>query len=343
MSISVPESMQGVTLDAYGGSVTVKQYPVPTPGPGQVLVRMAASPINPSDLAFLRGTYRHRKPLPAIPGIEGSGTVVAVGPGLYPRVLLGRRVACSALPAAGGGTWAEYVATSARLCVPLQKHVTLEQAAMMLVNPLTVLAFIEIAKHGKHAAIVNTAAASALGRMMVRLGHQHGIPIVSVVRRKEHVDLIRAEGGTYVLDSNQPDFLVQLRTLTHRLNATLFLDAVTGSLTNQLLEAAPAGSTVLVYGFLSTEPCRIEPRALINGDKRVAGFYLADWLVRKNPLQILRVTRVAQRLLGTGLHTTVQRRLPLASAQQAVDLYQSKSSEGKVLLVMDQHEIRIDK
>jgi len=257
-------------------------------------------------------------------------------------VLLGRRVACSALPAAGGGTWAEYMATSARLCVPLQKPITLEQGAMMLVNPLTALAFIAIAKRGKHAAIVNTAAAGALGRMMVRLGHQHGIPIVSVVRRKDQVDLIHGLGGTHALDSNQPDFLVQLRTLTHRVNATLLLDAVTGSLTNQLLEAAPVGSTVLVYGSLSGEACRIDPRALINGDKRVAGFYLADWLARKNPLQRLRVAREVQRLLGTRLHTTVQRRLPLSSAQQAVDLYQSKSSEGKVLLVMDPHEIRVD-
>jgi len=334
--------MQAVTLDAYGGSVSVKQYPVPKPGPGHVLVRMAASPINPSDLAFLRGTYRHRKPLPAIPGIEGSGTVVAVGSGFYPRVLLGRRVACSSLPGAGGGTWAEYMATSTRLCVPLRKHITLEQGAMMLVNPLTALAFLEIARRGKHSAVVNTAAASALGRMMVRLGLQHRIPIVSVVRRKDHVDLIHALGGTHALDSSQPDFLVQLRTLTHRLNATLLLDAVTGSLTNQLLEAAPAGSTVVVYGSLSGEACRIDPRALINGDKRVAGFYLADWLARKNPLQILQITRQVQRLLGTGLQTVVQRRLPLATAQQAIDLYQDASSAGKVLLVMDPHAVRVD-
>ena len=334
--------MQAVNLDSYGGPVSVRQYPVPKPGPGQVLVRMAASPINPSDLAFLRGTYKHRKPLPAIPGIEGSGTVVAVGPGLYPRLLLGRRVACSALPTTGGGTWAEYMATSARLCVPLQKHITLEQAAMLIVNPLTALAFIEIAKRGKHAAIVNTAAASALGRMIVRLGHQNRIPVVSVIRRKEHVDLIHAVGGTYALDSSQPDFLVQLRTLTHRLNATLLLDAVAGSLTNQLLEASPSGSTVLVYGFLSPEVCRLDARALVSDDKRVAGFYLANWLARKNPLQVLQVTRQAQRLLATGLHTVVQRHLPLSFAQQAVDLYQDTSSAGKVLLVMDPDEIRVD-
>jgi len=213
---------------------------------------------------------------------------------------------------------------------------------MLIVNPLTALAFIEIAKRGKHAAIVNTAAASALGRMIVRLGHQNRIPVVSVIRRKEHVDLIHAVGGTYALDSSQPDFLVQLRTLTHRLNATLLLDAVAGSLTNQLLEASPSGSTVLVYGFLSPEVCRLDTRALVSDDKRVAGFYLANWLARKNPLQVLQVTRQAQRLLATGLHTVVQRHLPLSFAQQAVDLYQDTSSAGKVLLVMDPDEIRVD-
>ncbi len=342
MSISLAEHMQAVHLDAYGGPVSVRQSPVPKPVPGQVLVRMAASPINPSDLAFLRGTYRHRKPLPAIPGIEGSGTVVAIGPGLYPRLLLGRRVACSVLPTTGGGTWADYMVTSARLCVPLQKHITLEQGAMMLVNPLTALAFIEIARRGKHAAIVNTAAAGALGRMVVRLGHQNRIPVVSIVRRKEHVDVIHAEGGSYALDSSQPDFLAQLRTLTHGLNATLLLDAVAGNLTNQLLEAAPSGSTVLVYGSLSAEACRLDPRGLVNDDKHVAGFHLATWLARKSPLQVLQITREAQRLLGTGLRTVVQQRLPLSSAPQAVDLSQGASGAGKVLLVMDPHEVRVD-
>src|SRR5512136_484783 len=153
MSAAIPETMEAVHLEKVGGPVAVRQCPVPKPGPGQVLVRMAASPINPSDLASLLGTYKYQKPLPAIPGIEGSGIVVAAGSGILPRLRLGKRVACTSLPTRGG-SWAEYMVTSAKLCVPLQRDVTLEQGAMMLVNPFAALALFEIAKRGKHAAIV---------------------------------------------------------------------------------------------------------------------------------------------------------------------------------------------
>ncbi len=100
MSATIPNNMQAVLLEQPGGAPTVGQLPTPRPGLGQVLVRMAATPINPSDLGFLQGSYGFQNPFPVVPGFEGSGTVVAAGPGLLPRLLLGRRVACSA--AAGG-------------------------------------------------------------------------------------------------------------------------------------------------------------------------------------------------------------------------------------------------
>lgn len=342
MSVTIPDSMQAVQLESYGGSLAVRQCLVPRPGSGEVLVRMAGSPINSSDLSFLHGSYKYQKPLPIIPGIEGSGTVVAAGPGLLPRLLLGNRVACASSPTSGG-TWAEYMVTSAKWCAPLQGNVTFEQGAMMLVNPLTALAFIDIAKREKHAAIVSTAAASALGRMILQLGRQNGIPILSIVRRKEQVDLVHALGGEYVLDSSRPDFGHQLRTLSRQLKATLLLDAVAGGLTGQLLEAAPAGSTVMVYAYLSREQCVIDPRGLLYDDKRLVGFYLANWLSRKNFLQSLQDTRRVQRLLATHLQTTVQRRLPLSAAQQAVDLYRNNMSAGKALLVANPQEIPLER
>ena len=119
--------MRAVQLRSYDGrpeSITVAELPVPSPGPGQVLVRVAASPINPSDMMFIRGLYGFKKPLPAVPGFEGSGTVVEAGGGILPQLLQGRRVACHAAdPSIAGGMWAEYVVTSAQACVPLRKQV----------------------------------------------------------------------------------------------------------------------------------------------------------------------------------------------------------------------------
>ena len=122
-----------------------------------------------------------------------------------PRLLNGRRVAC-APSLTGDGAWAEYRVTSAGSCIPLNRNVSMEQGAMLVVNPLTALGIFEIAARGKHRAIVSTAAASALGGMIVRRGKRLGIPILHVVRRQEQVELIREQGGDYILNSSDSGF-----------------------------------------------------------------------------------------------------------------------------------------
>ena len=311
--------MQAVLLEKDGGPLTVGQIPVPQPGPGQVLVRMAASPINPSDLGFLKGGYGVQKSFPVVPGFEGSGTVVAAGPGLLPRMWLGKRVACAV--SATGGTWAEYLVTRAMLCVPLQKNLSLEQGAMLLVNPLTALAFFDIAKSAKHAALVNTAAASALGKMIMRLGRRYQVPVINIVRRQEQVDLLHSLGAEFVLQSNDPDFSHQFRDLAQRLKATLILDAVGGKLARQLLNTAPAGSILLLYANLSGEELEIDPHELWSEDKRVAGFFLGNWAAQRGILQTPRDIRRVQQLGDSDLQSTVQKRLPLSAVQSAVEIY----------------------
>ncbi|MDQ3805658.1 MAG: alcohol dehydrogenase catalytic domain-containing protein, partial [Acidobacteriota bacterium] len=142
---SIPATMRAVELRSYEGGeagLTVVEKPVPRPGRGEVLVRMAAAPVNPSDLMFVRGMYGQRKRLPVVPGFEGSGVVVAAGGGLMARYLKGRRVACAA-PFDGDGTWAEYMSAPAAQCIPLRKGVELEHAASMIVNPFTAWALLD--------------------------------------------------------------------------------------------------------------------------------------------------------------------------------------------------------
>jgi len=295
---------------------------------------MAAAPINPSDLAFLRGVYAYEKPLPAVPGIEGSGTVVGAGAGLMPRFLLGRRVACSS-SITGGGTWAEYMVTSASLCVPLDGRVSFEQGATLLVNPLTALALTDAAKKGGHAAIITSAAASSLGRMILRLCLRDGLPIICVVRRHEQVELLRGLGAEHVLDTTQSDFETRLTSLAGTLNASLVLDGVAGEMTGTLLAACPAGATAIVYSDLSQQPCVVDSRRFFFERKRIRGFYLADWAAEKNVVQALLLARRAQRLIGSALQTTIRQRLPLSAVAEARALYEDDMTAGKVLLVAD--------
>ncbi len=328
---TLPSTMQAVLLPGQGAHLTVGQLPLPEPGPGQVLVRLAAAPINPSDLGFIQGGYGFQKPFPVVPGFEGSGTVVAAGPGLLPRLWLGRRVTCSA---ASGGTWAEYLVAPASTCFPLAANLSLEQGATLIVNPLTALAFFEIARQGKHAAIVSNAAASSLGRMILRLGQMRHISIIHIVRRPEQVELLRALGGEHVLNSRAPEFDAQLRSLSQRLQATLILDPVAGAQTRRLLGAAPAGATAIVYGRLSGENPQTVSGEINDDNKRVETFFLPDWLAKKNLFQVLRAMWRVQRLAGKELQTTIQQRFPLSQVQPAIELSQTNPTAGKVLLVM---------
>lgn len=342
MNPSIPSMMHAVQLDKPNGSLTLREIPVPRPQAGQVLIRMAAAPINPSDLGSLSGlSYRGKRQFSFTPGLEGSGTVIEAGDGMMPRFLNGRRVACSAL-LTGDGTWAEYMVTSAQSCIPLNKNVSFEQGATLLVNPLTALAILEIAQRGSHRAMVSTAAASSLGGMILRLGKQRNIPVIHVVRRQAQVDQVRGLGGEYVLNSSDADFVEQLRTMAKKLHATLFLDAISGSMTQQLADTAPFGSTILLYSRLSDDECIIDARTALIKKLHFDGWFLANWLGEKNLMQMLRLSQQVQSLLGTDLQSPIQKRFPLAAAQEGIETYISHMSAGKILLVANPQEVTLE-
>ena len=329
---AIPQTMRALQLLLYDGhpeSLSLIKKPVPRPRAGEVLVRVGVAPVNPSDLMFLRGLYGQKKKLPVVPGFEGSGDVLAAGGGLYARALVGRRVACAA-PPDGDGTWAEYMTTPARLCIPLRKGVTLEQGAALIVNPLTAWALVEQAVDGGHRAFVQTAAASALGQMIVRLSARRKLALVNIVRRASQAELLRGMGAQHVLDSSTPDFDERLGELCRRLGVTIAFDAVAGEMTGRLLNALERGGRVVVYGALSEQPCATDPRPLIFDDKRVEGFWLSAWLQSQNPVSTILTTMKAQKLLATDLHTQAGARLPLEDAAQGLEQYVNRMTGGKV-------------
>jgi len=339
MSNPIPETMQAIRLEEENGKLQVRQIPVPKPGTGEVLIRMAASTINPSDIGFMYSTtgYSNRV-LPVTPGLEGSGTVVDAGAGFLPNYLKGKRVACSKDPN-GNGTWAEYAVTKSALCILLQKQVTLEQGATLVVNPMTAVIFFEIIKQGKHRAFVNTAAASQLGRMLLRMAQKRNIPIINVVRRKDQADVLRSLGAEHVLVSTDADFDQNLSALSHRLNATLILDAICGEFTQRLVDASPPNSLILLYSNLSVSPAQMMPHSLWIHNRRVEGFYLGTWASQHGILKLLSVAQQVQKLMSTDLQVTFQKRIPFALAQEALELYQNNMTAGKILLVIDPNAV----
>ena len=328
-----PKTMRALVLSAYDGpaALEVVDKPVPVPGPGQVLVKVEAAPVNPSDLTFLRGRYGFTRPLPTVPGFEASGRVVA-GSGGYARALQGRRVACG-VQRQGDGAWAEYILVDARgACVPLLPGVTLEQGATLLINPFTALALVEQAQEGRHPAVVQTAAGSAVGKMIARLCARRRIGVINVVRRPEQAAELRAAGAEHVLCSGDADFGARLGERCKTLRATLAFDAVAGPLTGRLLEEMPPGSRVVVYGALSGEAPVVPPGPLIFERKRVEGFWLSDYLGSLSLTGLVRRAARVQRSLGGDLRAEVRARVGLGGAVAAIRDYERAMSGGKVLI-----------
>ena len=274
--------------------LSLHDVPVPTPADNQVLVRIEAAPINPSDLGLLvagadmsnattAGTPE--RPVVTAPlgagalgllsarideslpvGNEGAGAVVAAGSSPAAQALLGKTVGV-----AGGAMYTQYRVVDAAGCLVLPDGATAKDGASSFVNPLTALGMVETMRRERHSALVHTAAASNLGQMLVKLCMKDGIPLVNIVRKPEQEELLRSLGAVHVCSTASPTFSTDLVEALKATSATLAFDATGGgTLTSEILngmeEAASStaaaysryGSTVhkqvYIYGGLDTGP-----------------------------------------------------------------------------------------
>ena len=332
--MKLPGRINAVRQGSPGGELTIEPVPLPRPGKGEVLVRMHASPLNPSDLALLKGGYMERD-YPFTPGLEGSGEVVLSGGGVMAGLRVGKQVACTPNPK-GDGTWAEYMVTAATRTIPLPRGISPEQGSMMVVNPLTAIALMKIASEEGHAALVNNAAASALGKMLIRLARRSGLPLINVVRREEQVSSLESLGADVVLNASDPGFGEALKQYSSELNATLLLDAVGGDHSSRLLEAAPHNSHLICYARLSGEPLRIDPRLVMQDGKTISGFLLGRWMDTQSLLSKLKLLRQVRKMLPDVLSSPIRQTLPMDQVDQAIALYNQRMSAGKIILRMNE-------
>jgi NADPH:quinone reductase-like Zn-dependent oxidoreductase len=329
--VDIPKQMRAVVQSSQGGKLEVKMVDVPVPGNGQVLVKMEYSSINPSDLSMLQGTYVNEPKYPVIPGIEGSGTVVAVGSGIIPAVRMGKIVSCTS-SADLGGTWAEYVLTSAMHVIPAPESIDFKQASSLIVNPLTALAFVDIMTKHKTNAIVNNAAGGALGKMLVALSQKENFDLVSIVRNENQVKALKELGAKYVLDSNEPNYIENLQKLVKKLNIKLFFDALGGKSTNDFIQTGLEGSTVYLYANLSEEKSFFDTRVLLQQQKEVKGFYLGNYSSNQGIIKTLKRIKKAHNLLKNELRTNIAKTVELENVEEGIKFYKNNMSQGKVLV-----------
>ena len=277
--------------------ISLASVPIPEPGPDEVVVRIEASPMNPSDLGLLfgaadfstaRASGTRERPVitAAVPdklmksmagrvdqsmpvGNEGAGTVVKAGASEAAQALLGKMVAIL-----GGAMYAQYRAIKAKQCLVLPAGTTAAEGASCFVNPLTSLGMVETMRLEDHKALVHTAAASNLGQMLNRICIKDGIALVNIVRKPEQEDLLRAIGAVHVCNSSAPTFMQDLTRALVATGATIAFDAIGGGrLAGQILTCMEAaanqnakeysryGSTthkqVYIYGGLDRGPTEL--------------------------------------------------------------------------------------
>ena len=277
--------------------LSLVKVPVPEPGPDEVLVKVEASPINPSDLGLLVGpadmskakstgsdegvVVRASVPSAALPflaarldqsmpvGNEGAGTVVKAGSSEAAQALRGKTVSM-----VGGAMYAQYRLKKVSDCQPLPDGTTAAEGASWFVNPLTALGMTETMKREGHKALVHTAAASNLGQMLNRICLKDGIGLVNIVRNEAQAKLLRGIGAKHVLDSTSPNFMEELTEALVETGATIAFDAIGGgTLASQILtcmemalnknakQFSRYGSTthkqVYIYGGLNTGPIEL--------------------------------------------------------------------------------------
>ena len=326
--------MKRVVFDRPGPPAEVLRVeddvPAPQPARGEVLVRMLASPVNPSDLMYVAGKYGLRPQLPATPGFEGVGVVEATGGGLLGRLRKGKRVAVINDRV---GNWAEYTVTKARQVVPVPDDIPDEQAATFFVNPATAIVMTrDVLAVPPGEWLLQSAAGGELGKMVVRLGKKYGFKTLNVVRRREQVEELKKLGADAVVVESDGPLPAQTAKLAPG-GIRYAIDPVGGKTGSEVVASLTAGGRCLLYGSLSDEPLTVHPRHLLSNDVRVEGFWLAAWARRQGVLTMLGLFRRVRAMMREGvLQSTVAATYTLEDVRKAVEHASAPGKGGKVLL-----------
>jgi NADPH2:quinone reductase len=326
--------MKAAVFEAFGEPsqvLRVREVHDPKPGPGQVRVRMILSPINPSDLLVVQGRYGVLPTLPATPGFEGVGIVDEVGPGLLGRFVKGKRVVAIN---SQGGNWAELAVIPARQARPVPDDIPDEQAATYFVNPATVLAMVRhVLAVPKGEWLLQSAAGSTLGRMIILLGRHDGFKTLNVVRRHEAIDELKSLGGDAVISSSDGAIDEQVRRITGGPGVRYAVDPVGGETGTGVFQSLAPGGRLLLYGTLSAQEIQVDPRLVISGPRAIEGFWLGHWMLQRSIPSALLLFREIANLIRQGiLRSEIGETYSLDDIKSAAQRAETIGRRGKVLL-----------
>ena len=297
------------------------------PGPGEVLVDVVACSINPADILSIEGNYAS-KPVPPCPlGIEGAGTVAAVGEGVT-HLKVGDKVMSLVRT-----NWVQRIRDKPQAFVRLPPEVDLAQAAMLKVNVATaymmLTSYVDL-KPGDW--VIQNAANSGVGVDLIRLAKVSRVRTVNVVRRAALIDELKQMGADVVVVDG-PDLAQRVAEATGGAEIRLGIDAVAGAAVGRLAQCLAEGGTVVNYGLMSGEPIQVDAFQFVFRDIHLVGFWLAK-VMRTMAFEEVQAmyARLAERLVDGTLHVAVEASYPLTQVAEALAHAKRESRGGKVQL-----------
>ena len=323
--------MKKIEITAYGapeeGAHCVDAPDVGGPGPGEIVFDVLAFPINPADVSFCRGNYRLRPPLPATPGAEGVGRVVAVGQGVA-SVKLGDLVINMQRE-----NWAQRRRVRGEDAIPIPSDLDLAQAAMLRINPATALLLLD-----DHVAlargdwVIQNVANSAVGRHVIVLAKARGVRTVNVVRRDDVAAELRDLGANVVLRDG-PDLAERAHDAVGGAPIRLGIDAVSGDACRRIADCVADGGVVVSYGSMSGQDPAVSRAALTRGVGLTA-FGLSDGLAKRTTAQVRELyADLAAKIRDGVLKAPVDAFYPIEEIRSALVRAQQGGRNGKVLVL----------
>lgn len=308
----------------------VEYKSIEPPKDNEVLVRMLARPINPSDLIPIRGAYSHRISLPNIPGYEGVGIVEDVG-SLVSHNLIGKRV----LPLRGEGTWQEFVKTSAEFAISIPDSIDDFTASQMYINPITAwVTCKEVLKLRPNDVLLVNACSSSIGHIFAHLSKVLGFRLIAVTRNNKYTEDLLHLGASYVIDISKVPLYETVMELTNGIGADTAIDSVGGSAGNDLAFCVHPNGNFLTIGLLSG--VQVNWKDIINKAKVNANmFHLRNWNKNVSADKWQETFNSLTRLINDkklGL-MMVDSQYDLSNVRKAIDVVESsKITKGKVFL-----------
>jgi NADPH:quinone reductase-like Zn-dependent oxidoreductase len=302
------------------------ESPIPTPRPHEVLIKVTARNINPSDIMFIRGMYGITPKLPSSAGFEACG-VVEKGDenGL---VKPGTRVMFTTI-----GTWREYLCVPAAMVIPVPDAMPDEVACQAFVNPMTAYGMIE--KSGLKAGewLLITAGASAFGKFAIQMAKAKGIKVAATVRQDAQKEMLKSLGADLVINSESEKLQKVVAEQTEG-GAHVIFDAVGGMLGSKALASLRPKGTMMVFGALALDNMSINSGLLIFKDLKIEGFWLSTWIEEMPAADRGKAFgKVFGFLMKEDSKIDVAGKFSLDQFKEALETYEKPGRNGKILLI----------